>query len=398
MTLRWLTAGESHGPALVGIIAGIPAGLEVWPGRVDAELLRRQQGVGRSERQSIERDMARFLAGIRHGRTIGSPIAILVENIDHQNWREEMSPEPVESPGREARRAFPRPGHAGLAGILKWGLDDARNVLERASGRTTAVTVALGAICKQYLEHFDIFIGSRIIAFGPMRLVENDDPPTRIDIGDNAASLPNWCILSDEQLSMMKDLVESARTSGDTLGGVVQVVAAHVPAGLGSCALPDERLDSRLAAAALGVPGVKAVEIGAGIRQAGMGGKEAHDQYAIAEPAAQAPWYARSTNLAGGIEGGITNGEPVCVRAWMKPLSTVRPPSVSIDPVTRSPVMPETSERSDVAAVESVACVMEAVVALELARAHREKFGGDTMEEAGAAAERYAGSIKDGSD
>ena len=395
MPLRWLTAGESHGPALVGIISGLPGGLEVSVDRVNQEVARRQQGAGRSSRQTIEHDQAAFLAGIRHGKTIGSPIAILIGNMDHENWREIMATQPPEpdSAGGEAHR--PRPGHVDLAGALKWELTDARNVIERASARSTAATVALGALCKQYLEHFGTFLGSRLISYGPARLVDETElPPTRNDIGENPVILLSYGALSDQQEAAINEAVRKARETGDTLGGVIQVIAAHVPPGLGSCALPDERMDSRLAAAVLGVPGIKAVEIGAGILQSSSVGREANDPFALGDDPFQKPWYGRSSNLAGGIEGGITNGEPVCLTAWMKPLATVYPPLETVDLRTGEPVFPESTERGDVAAVESAACVLESVLALELARAHIEKFGGDTLWAVEHAFNRYMDSLE----
>lgn len=376
MALRWLTAGESHGPALVGILAGLPAGLDVSVDRINEELERRQQGIGRSSRQAIEKDQATILAGIRRGRTIGSPVAVLIENKDFENWREIMSPAGEMSSAANGGVHAPRPGHADLAGALKWELDDARDVLERASGRSTAMTVALGAVCKQYLERFGTFIGSRLISFGPVQLInETEPPPTRRDIGDNPAVVLILGDVSGDQLAEMQEAVGRAQEEGDTLGGSIQVIAAHVPPGLGSCATPEDRFDSRVAASALGVPGIKAVEIGAGIKQSSHGGREAHDGFSQGDGA----WYARRTNFAGGIEGGMTNGEPVCLTAWMKPLATVDPPPASVDLRTGKALTPESTERSDVAAVESAACVLESALALELARAHLEKFGGDTI-------------------
>ncbi len=394
MMLRWMTAGESHGQGLAGIISGLPAGCAISIERVNAELYKRQQGIGRSKRQEIERDTANFIAGIRHGVTIGSPIAVLIENKDHENWRDVMSVEPPEMGESEKQLAMPRPGHADLAGMLKWGLSDARNILERASGRSTAVEVALGAVCRQYLECFGCYIGGRIIKFGSYSLYGADEltPSTRADI-DDPESLLSYGKTTDEQRSMMEKVVDDARKSGDTVGGVIQVVAAHVVPGLGSCANADERLDSRLASAVMGIPGIKAMEIGSGIAQASLGGKETHDRYAREDDPDCKPWYGRSTNYAGGIEGGITNGEPIFLTAWMKPLATINPPNVSIDPGTKFSVTPESSERSDVAAVESVACVMEAVVAMELARSHLDKLGGDTMSEVEYAVEKYLESI-----
>ncbi len=390
MTLRWLTAGESHGPALVGIIAGLPAGLGVDFDYINKHLAERQRGVGRSKRQKIEHDRATILSGVRHGITISSPIAVLIENKDHENWRDVMSPEKPVGSRDENEPCPPRPGHADLAGALKWGLDDSRNVLERASGRTTAITVALGAICRMFLAELGICIGSRIVAFGEVRLVEEVSSPTRAEIGpDEDSWLLEFGKLSDESRARMENAANEAREKGDTLGGVVQIIAIGVPPGLGSCALSDERLDSRLAAAVVGVPGIKAVEIGAGISQAGGSGRGAHDPFAVTDDPDHEPWYARTTNLAGGIEGGMTNGEPISLTAWMKPLATVNPPHDSIDLKTGVATKPGKTERSDVAAVESAACVIEGAVALELARAHREKFAGDTMREVTRAARPY---------
>ncbi|MCX6646505.1 MAG: chorismate synthase [bacterium] len=395
MTLRWMTAGESHGPALVGIISGFPAGLEIDFDFINSELARRQQGIGRSERQQIESDRAEIITGVRSGVTIGSPIAIRIENRDFENWRDIMSVESVEYIKEIAGYTFPRSGHADLAGMLKWGLNDARNVLERASGRTTAMTVAIGAIAKLYLMKFGTYISNRLIEYGPELLVVDEDKPlSNRDIGDGQEWLQNFGKLNTEQVEKITRVVENAREAGDTVGGVIQVVAAAVPPGLGSIAMPDERLDARLAFAVMGVPGIKAVEIGAGMDQTYMGGKEAHDEYAIAHDPFAKKWYSRMTNLAGGIEGGISNGEPICVKAWMKPLSTVKPPLMSIDVSSRSAVQPPGGERSDVSAVESAAVVLEAVVALELAKAHREKFGGDSMGDVERAVEGYMGWIE----
>jgi len=393
MGLRWITAGESHGPALIGIISGLPAGLEISTGEVQSELARRQKGAGRSSRQKIESDRAEFVAGIRHGKTIGSPVAVIIRNVDHANWADTMAVE-AEPSDPSAARAFPRPGHADLAGMLKWGLDDARNVLERASGRTTAVTVALGALCRQYLRQFGTFLGCRLIRYGGECLIDFDkSSPTRSEIEDPSRIL-DFRRLSDGQNARIENAVRVAREKGDTLGGVLQVVAAHLPPGLGSCALPDERLDYRLGAAILGVPGIKAMEIGEGISQASMGGREADDRFAVADDPTHEPWFGRESNLAGGIEGGMSNGEPVCITAWMKPLSTVHPPLKSVDPLTRRAVDVGAPERSDVSALESVACVIEAVVALELARAHLDKFSGDSLSDVKKAYESYTKTIQ----
>ena len=388
-----MTAGESHGPAMVGIISGFPAGLQIDIEFIDRQLEKRQQGIGRSMRQQIEKDRVKILSGVRHGLTIGSPIAVVVENRDHENWREVMSVEKQSEPVEE-KSAYPRPGHADLAGALKWGFDDSRNVLERASGRSTAVTVALGAICKLFLGEMGMQIDSRIIAYGKEKLVKDPTPPTNDDISKSEEHwLQKSSGLSDESSAKIESAVKEAREKGDTLGGVVQVVAWKIPPGLGSCALPDERLDSRLASSVMGVPGIKAVEIGAGISQAGSTGNEAHDRFAIAKNSDPESWYSRTSNLAGGIEGGISNGEPVSLTAWMKPLASVNPPMESIDLKTGKAVQPDSTERSDVAAVESAACVLKAVVAMELARAHREKFGDDRFETVKKDWERYVESM-----
>jgi chorismate synthase len=359
--------------------------LEIDFSRINDMLARRQQGIGRSSRQRIEQDRAVFLSGIRQGVTTGAPIAVTIENRDFQNWRDVMSVEPIDNP--EDRPLIPRPGHVDLAGALKWGLNDARNPAERASGRATAVTVALGALCIIYLERFGISIASRTLSIGDQTLVDDSKPPTRSEIGDDVETwMKTFRALSDRQKTVMEKLVAEAREKGDTLGGSIQVIAAQVPPGLGSCALPDERLDSRLGAVTLAIPGIKAVEIGAGKSQAGMSGRTAHDQYAITKDGAHSPWFGRSSNLAGGIEGGIANGEPVCLTAWMKPPSTVSPPLGSIDLKTRKPISPENTVRGDVSAIESAGCVLEAEVALELARAHRDRYAGDTMQAAMSAA------------
>ena len=395
MTLRWMTAGESHGPALVGIISGFPADLEINFEFVNSELARRQTGIGRSERQKIESDKAEFLAGIRKGLTIGSPVAIKIDNRDFKNWLEVMSIEPDDHESGEDTPIYPRPGHADLAGMLKWGFEDARNVIERASGRTTAMTVAMGAVAKLYLMGFGIFIASRLIEYGPELLVADKGlPVSSRDIDSAERWWKSFGLLNDVQKEKITKVVDTARQAGDTVGGVIQIVAAAVPPGLGSVALPDERLDSRLGSALMGVPGIKAVEIGAGIDQTYMGGKEAHDEYAVAHDPFAKTWYSRMTNLAGGIEGGMSNGEPICVKAWMKPLATVNPPKMSMEMEKKTPVQPSGSDRSDVSAVESAAVVLEAVVALELAKAHREKFGGDSMGDVGWAVGEYMRSLE----
>jgi chorismate synthase len=339
--VRLTTAGESHGPALVAIVTGLPAGLVLDREAINADLARRQQGYGRSPRQKLEQDEVEVLAGLRHGRTLGTPLALVVRNRDHKNWAWGMSPWPPEGEpeGKGTKPVtLPRPGHADLAGTMKHGLADSRDALERASARQTAVAVAAGAVAKALLAEIGISVDGRVVS---------DDLEQRID---------------------------EARGERDTVGGVVEVVARGVPPGLGSYATKDDRLDARLAAALMGIQAVKGVEIGAGFELAERRGSEAHDEILADEDGA----LYRETNYAGGIEGGVSNGEDVVVRAAMKPLPTLMRPLRSVDLETgkRGDAL---VERSDVAAVEALAVVAEAAVAFELARAGREKFGGDAL-------------------
>jgi chorismate synthase len=340
MTLTLTTAGESHGPALVAIVTGLPAGLVLDRAAIDRDLGRRQAGYGRSPRQKIETDRVEVLAGLRHGRTLGTPLALVVENRDHANWEWGMSPWPPEgeAEGKGTKPVtLPRPGHADLAGSLKYGLSDARDALERASARQTAVAVAAGAVAKALLATIGIEVEGR---------VTGEDLEARID---------------------------AARAERDTVGGVVEVRARGVPPGLGSYAAKEDRLDARLAAALMGIQAVKGIEIGEGFELAGKRGSEAHDEIFRDEQGLY-----RKTNHAGGLEGGISNGEEIVVRAGMKPLPTLMRPLASVDLETGEPAE-ALVERSDVAAVEALAVVAEAAVAFELARAAREKFGGDAL-------------------
>ena len=350
MTLRLTTAGESHGPALVAILTGLPAGLALDREAIDRDLARRQEGYGRSPRQRIEQDRVEVLAGLRHGRTLGTPLALVVRNRDHENWAWGMSPWPPEGePAGKGKEAvtLPRPGHADLAGVMKYGLDDARNALERASARHTAAIVAAGAVAKALLAEVGIKVESAVVG---------DDLEERID---------------------------AARAERDTVGGVVEVRARGVPPGLGSYATKEERLDARLAATLMGTQAVKGVEVGDGFALAGLRGSEAHDEIHRGEGG-----YRRETNRAGGIEAGTSNGEEIVVRAAMKPLPTLMRPLASADLETGEAGQ-ALVERSDVAAVEALAVVSEACVAWELARAAREKFGGDALEDFVAAWRAY---------
>ena len=345
--LTLTTAGESHGPALVGILTGLPAGLTLDREAIDADLARRQQGYGRSPRQRIEQDRVEVLAGLRHGRTLGTPLAFVISNRDHENWVWGMDPWPPEGdPAGKGTKpvTLPRPGHADLAGTLKYGHDDVRDTLERASARQTAITVAGGAVAKALLAEIGVEVVGSVV-----------------EMGD----------------------VDEARGDRDTVGGVVEVRAGGVPPGLGSYATKDGRLDARLAAALMGIQAVKGVEIGDGFGLAGLRGSQAHDEILRDERGVY-----RETNRAGGIEGGVSNGEEIVVRAAMKPLPTLMRPLRSVDLETGEPGE-ALVERSDVAAVEALSVVSEASVAFELARAAREKFGGDALHDFVAAYRAY---------
>jgi len=350
--LTLTTAGESHGPALVAIVTGLPAGLVLDRGAIDADLRRRQQGYGRSPRQQLEQDEVEVLAGLRHGRTLGTPLALVVGNRDHKNWAWGMSPwPPAGDPDGKGTKpvTLPRPGHADLAGVQKFGLADVRDALERASARQTAVAVAAGSVAKALLGELGIEVRGEACA----------------EAGADEAE------------------VDEARAERDTLGGVVEVRARGVPPGLGSYATKEERLDARLAAAVMGIQAVKGVEIGEGFGLAGLRGSEAHDEIVREETGLR-----RTSNRAGGIEGGVSNGEEVFLRCAMKPLPTLMQPLASVDLQTGEPGE-ALVERSDVSAVEALAVVAEAAVAFELARAAREKFGGDALGDFVAAHEAY---------
>ena len=382
--LRFLTAGESHGPGLAVIVDGLPAGLAVDRGAIDAQLRRRQGGYGRGRRMAIEHDAVAILAGVRHGLTLGSPVALVVRNRDWANWEHTMAQDREAPEGAGgARRApvtRPRPGHADLAGAAKHGHADVRNVLERASARETAARVAAGAIARQLLEHVGIAIASHVTAIGGARLSGEDQVPFEAI----AALPPDAAIpcVDPRAAEAMVAAIDLAREDGDTLGGVFEVVVHGVPPGLGSYAQWDRRLDGRLGKALLSIPAVKAVSIGAGWESAALRGSEVHDEIVPDEPGAGATSWGlrRPTNRAGGIEGGVSNGEEIRVTARMKPLSTLSRPLASVDLETGAPG-PAAIERTDTCAVPAAAVVGEAVVALVLADAFMEKFGQDSMAE-----------------
>ncbi|HEX8354738.1 MAG TPA: chorismate synthase [Pyrinomonadaceae bacterium] len=373
---RFVTAGESHGRALVAIVEGLPAGLAVDVGLVDRELERRQWGYGRGGRMKIERDRVEILSGVRHGRTLGSPVALQVENKDWKNWADVMSAEArAEVPEEKLRRVKrPRPGHADLAGGLKYGARDMRDILERASARETAARVACGALARQLLAAFGVEIRSHVVQLGGI-------PVTPLEVGwEGIASIPEdaplRCADASAQEAMVA-LVDEKRREGDTLGGVFEVVARGVVPGLGSHTSWEAKLDGRLARALMSVPAVKAVSIGAGVEAASLPGSMVHDEIGY-DAGARA--FTRPTNRAGGLEGGITNGEELRARGFLKPISTLRRALRSVDIETKEE-QAAAFERSDVTAVPAAGVIGEAMVALTLAEAMREKFGGDHLEE-----------------
>ena len=374
--LRFSTAGESHGEALVALVSGMPAGLAVDQEFINRELWRRQQGYGRGGRMRIERDTAHILSGVRHGRTIGSPIALLLANRDWQNWTDAL---PVEEgdPAKHKRVASPRPGHADLAGAVKYNFNEARYVLERASARESAARVAAGSLAKLLLRELGIEVLSHVIAVGSARL---ERPATWEEI--RAVARQEEILLScadPETEARMKQQVDIALRTGDSVGGIFEVVAHNVPPGLGTYANWDERLDAQLAAALMSLQAVKAVEIGDAVRSATAMGSTVHDEIGYERDSAQSfTGFTRRSNHAGGLEGGVSNGEEIRVRGYLKPISTLRRPLASVDFATREPVK-AAYERSDVCVVPAAGVAGEAMVALTLARCALEKFGGDSM-------------------
>jgi chorismate synthase len=375
--LRFITAGESHGEALVSIVSGLPAGIAVDASFIDRELWRRQQGYGRGGRMKIERDTAHIVAGIRQGKTVGSPIAILLENKDWKNWQESM-PVGEGDPAKHKRVASPRPGHADLAGALKYNFHEARYVLERSSARETAARVAAGAIVKLLLRDLGMEVLSHVIAIGGASLDREVswDKIAQLYLHDEV--LLNCADADTEQ--RMKMEVDTATEARDTVGGIFEVRAHHVPPGLGTYANWDERLDGLLAQAVMSLQAVKAVEVGSGITAAAAMGSTVHDEIGYQREAGAFTGFRRKANRAGGIEGGVSNGEDIVVRGYLKPISTLRRPLESVDFDTREPVK-AAYERSDVCVVPAAGVAAEAMVALTLARCALEKFGGDSMGE-----------------
>lgn len=361
---RFLTAGESHGKGLVAIVEGVPAGLDVSEDYIARDLKRRQGGYGRGGRMQIEKDYAEIMSGVRHGKTIGSPISLLIRNKDWDNWQERMSVAPVEKEIEAVTRL--RPGHADLAGVAKYNFDDIRPILERASARETTARVAVGAIARRFLEEFGIQVFSHVVSIGG-RMAAAVDPIT----WDRVEASPVRCADGDAEKEMMR-AIDQAKEAGDSLGGIFEVIASGVPIGLGSHVQWDRRLNGKIAQAIMSIHAIKGVEIGAGFAVADLSGSAAHD---VIEPGLKRP-----TNWAGGIEGGMTNGQPIVVQAAIKPIATIPSALPSIDLRTGETVTAHV-ERADTCVVPAAGVIGESMLAMVLAEAVLEKFGGDHMEE-----------------
>lgn len=366
---RWMTAGESHGPGLIGVVEGVPAGVSLTRDAINSDLARRQQGYGRGGRMAIERDQVEIYGGVRHGYTLGSPVALMVKNRDFSNWSETMSPDPAPTDRVVTR---PRPGHADLVGGIKYGHRDLRNVLERASARETTMRVALGAVARNFLKELGITVVGHVVSIGSLHVTPSDW--TLADFA-NAEFSPVRVIDKSAEQAMM-ELIDEAKEAGDTLGGTFEIVAFGLPVGLGSYVQWDRRLEADLGRALLSIPAMKAVEVGTGFRQSNQSGSEVHDAIWW-EPEAG---FSRRSNRAGGLEGGITTGMPLTVRVGMKPLSTLTSPLGSFDIESKEPFLAQV-ERSDVTAVPAAVTIGEAMVLHVLADAMLDKFGGDSLAE-----------------
>lgn len=375
--LRFQTAGESHGQALVAILSGIPAGLGIDFEYVNRELKRRQGGYGRGGRMKIESDAAQFLSGVRHAQTIGSPITLLISNHDWENWKEALAvADRPETRAKHKALTRPRPGHADLAGCLKYNFREARYVLERASARETAARVAAGAVAKLFLKEFDIDVASHVVAVGSVVLTDEPVAFEKVLALRATEEIVLGCVDPAVE-ARMKEEVDKALEARDTVGGTFEVIAHGVPPGLGSCTQWDERLDGQLAQALMSIQAVKAVEIGGGIQAAGRPGSQVHDEIGYDREKSR---FTRKSNRAGGLEGGISNGEDVVVRGYVKPISTLRRPLESVDLTTKETAT-AAYERSDVCVVPAAGVVGEAMVALTVGRSLLEKFGGDSIVE-----------------
>lgn len=380
--LRLITAGESHGPGLTCIVEGLPAGLRLDEEALSADLARRQLGHGRGGRMKIERDRATVTAGVRHGLTLGSPVCLQVENRDYANWEERMSPWPVSEPVAEVH--LPRPGHADLVGVQKYNQTDVRNILERASARETAARVAGGALCKAFLAALGVHVRSHVVQIAAVRAPEPEpDEPLRVEDFDAVDDSPVRCLDAEASRAMVAE-IDRLRKANESLGGVFEVQVFGLVPGLGSHVSFEQRLDGRLAMAICSIQALKGVAIGDGFHIAGVPGSEAHDEIFYSE----ARGYYRETNRAGGLEGGMTNGQPLIVRGAMKPLPTLTRPLRSVDIATHAPGA-ALRERTDSCTVPAAGVVGEAMVAYVLACAYREKFGGDHIDDVLTAVSAY---------
>lgn len=369
--LQWTTAGESHGPELVALVEGIPAGLPLTAADIDEDLARRQRGYGRGGRMKIETDRVRFASGVRGGETLGSPIAMILENRDFVNWSSKMGAAPSSEVPEPLTRA--RPGHADLAGGLKYDRRDLRDILERASARETAARVAVGGVCRKLLGFLGVEVIGHVVSIGPVTA----SPPGDLSVLRGLARASDLACSDEVAAARMREAIQEAAHAGDTLGGIFEVIAIGVPPGLGSHTQWDRKLDGRLAQALMSIPAIKGVGIGLGFEAAGLLGSEVHDPIGYD---AAARLFTRSSNRAGGLEGGMSNGEPVICRAAMKPISTLRRALASVDVVTKE-ASSAAFERSDVCAVPAASVIGEAMVAITLAGAMLEKLGGDSLGE-----------------
>ncbi|ALS27770.1 chorismate synthase [Paenibacillus sp. 32O-W] len=387
MSLRYLTAGETHGPQLTAIIEGLPSNLQLDFEELNFQLQRRQKGHGRGRRMQIEKDTAKIVGGVRHGRTTGAPVAIVVENNDWKHWTSVMNIEPIEG-GEEAKRRVhrPRPGHADLNGGLKYNLKDLRNVLERSSARETAARVAVGAVARQLLAAFGIKVAGQVIRIGSVVAPPNDLS------ADELARLTEESpvrVVDKETERQMMELIDQTKADGDSIGGVVECIVEGVPVGLGSHVQWDRKLDGRIAQAVVSINAFKGCEIGIGFEAGALRGSQVHDEIMYE----QGRGFYRATNRLGGFEGGMTNGMPIVVRGVMKPIPTLYKPLRSVDIDTKEPFTAQV-ERSDACAVPAASVVMEHVVAWEVAKAFLEKFGGDSMEEIRANYDNYLAQVE----
>lgn len=380
MPLRFTTAGESHGPALVSVLEGMPAGVPLLAADVDLQLARRQQGYGRGRRMQIETDRIEFLSGVRAGETLGSPISMLIRNSDWKNWLEIMDPAPREHDAEGLRKRHVtrvRPGHADLTGILKYDRSDARDILERASARETTARVAAGAICRVLLREVGVHVGSHLVHLGGIDARRPDTLPEDLNAAADASPLRTLDVDAESQMIAR---IDAAKKEGNTLGGICEVVVTGLPVGLGSHVSWDTRIDGKLGQAMLSIPAVKGVEIGMGFETARRTGAEVHDEIEAAPGRTRAGHVRRRTNRAGGTEGGMTTGEALVVRVAMKPISTLMRPLATVDTATGQPAQ-AVAERSDVTAVPAMGVIAEAMAAYVLADALLAKFGGDSLTE-----------------